>query len=268
MKTTGCVYFVIKSFRYLDKCIISATSLKKHMPYMRTDLYTDLAIDKVSFSCFDNIYLTETPEHIWPYKYECLLKSPYEHTLHLDSDTYIVEDFSEVFQMLDRFDIVMPLSVHYISSKVSNVPDCFPEPAGGFMVWEKNAKTTKFFEDVRQAKINKRKGSDEPFLRWVLYHSPEIQFGVIPQEYNCVYAHPGYLFGKVKVMHGKRATIVKDAEIFNTNVYEDFPPFKRVFTGNKISFFKKISGTGGTKMRVVQEVSYSTEDFVSARGAG
>lgn len=266
MPTLGCIYFVVNSQAYLKKCELSAISLKEHMPDVKTTLFTN--IKDVISPCFDEVIVTGNPGYIWVYKYECLLKSTYDYTLHLDADTYVVDSFYDVFEMLDRFDLVLPLSVHYNSGKVSGVPDCFPELAGGLMVWKRCQITTEFLNKVLEAKKLKTKRSDEPFIRWAVYHMSELKIGVIPWEYNCVYAHPGYLFSKVKVMHGKRDTIQQDSELFNTQVYDGMPPFKRVYTGNKIFFFKKIDGTGGTKMEVVKEETYGNDNFVMAKGAG
>lgn len=36
-----------------------------------------------------------------------MLHSPFEHTIFLDTDTFVCGDFSELFDLLDHFDIAM-----------------------------------------------------------------------------------------------------------------------------------------------------------------
>ena len=73
-------------------------------------------------------------------------------------------------------------------------------------------------------KLTKR--ADEPYFAVALYES-DVRYAIIPWEYTCVFTHPGYLYGKVKIMHGKN-NIIENAEIFN----ED--EGKRIFTGEEL----------------------------------
>jgi len=237
---TGVLYFVInkperpvvKTIRkQYNLAVRSAKSLKVHMPHLSTTLFTNLDLSDLYSDCFNNIIVTKTPEDMWVYKYECLLNSPYEHTLHMDADTYVCADFSEVFDLLGSFDLVAPLSPYYCSLKLKEVPSCFPELAGGFILWRKNKKTQDLFVRIRELLLSRSLGArgvaDEPYIRKVLYES-DVRYAIIPWEYNCVCLVPGYLFSKVKVMHGRTKDIVKDAQIMNQRTTP------RVFTGETL----------------------------------
>jgi len=228
----GVLYFLVGERgrrRYLHSIKLSAESLKTHMPQLKICLFTDL--DLGGLSHFDTIIRTNPCRRgeLWTYKWEeCLMKSPYNPTLHLDADTYICEGFPEVFDLLNRFDLVMPLSPHYGFKKRrwQKIPSCFPELAGGFMLWKNSSNIEWFFNRTLELiKMRLTKRGDEPYLIKALYES-DVRYAIIPWEYTCVFAQPGYLFGKVKVMHGRFTNdIVKDAEIFNQNTN------KRIFTG-------------------------------------
>jgi len=233
MDNPGVLYFVVGKRgekKYLDMLKTSAKSLKLHMPWLKTALFTDLDIKELEY--FDDIIPTKHCEQggLWIYKWEeCLIKSPYNPTLHLDADTYICEPFSEVFTILDRFDLVIPLSPHYgsLNRDWYGKPAGFPELACGFMLWKKNEKIDWLFDrtlELLKMKLTKR--ADEPYFAVALYES-DVRYAIIPWEYTCVFNHPGYLYSKVKIMHGKN-NIVRNAEIFN----ED--PGKRIFTGEDL----------------------------------
>ena len=240
MPTTGVLYFVIGDprGRYLNKAVLSVTSLKRHMPWIKAVLFTDT--DREIDKHFDQVIHTEPPrkKDIWLYKYRCFLQSPFEHTLHMDADTYICDDFSEVFEMLDQFDFVTCLSPQYydVNDKTEDVPSCFPEVAGGFMLWKRNQVTTKLWNSMLELlPYRSWRRADEPALRKAMYWSP-VRYAILPWEYTCVFSMPGYLMGKVKVMHGRRKTIVRDAEIFN-KVAD-----KRVYSGANLFRLKSAKG--------------------------
>lgn len=243
----GVLYFVVQRKKFLHMAKLSAQSLKKHMPHLKTTLFTDFKLDKVDY--FDEVICTETPRRIWVYKWECLMKSPYNPTLHIDADTYICDDFSEVFDMLNRFDLITLMSPYYISDhKIKDVPISFPEPAGGFLLWKNNRKQDWLFKRTLELVKNKSWGkADEPSLRKALYES-KVRFTFIPWEYTCVFRVPGYLFGKVKIMHGESKNIIANAELFNQNTG------RRVFTGKTLILTHK---TEGKYVEIDQEIPYS-----------
>ena len=247
----GVLYFLtskgrkVKKVKYTRLAVRSAESVKAQMPYLQTTIFTDFNIKK--YECFDNVFHVEKRfKDIWVYKYDCLLKSPYERTLHLDADTYMCDKIPEVFQALDRFDLVTTLSPHYgLGREPQKVARCFPEIAGGFLAWKKNAKMEKLWTDMKRLVPTRPKfRADEPVLRKVLYES-DVRYAIIPWEYHCIYLTPGYLWSKVKVMHGKdigtNEDIVAAAKIMNENKNW------RVFSGETLFQLRK---AGRSKKRI------------------
>lgn len=210
-----------------NMAVLSAKSLKKHMSYLHTTLYTNISTD--FHDCFDSIVEVEKLENhhiMWQKKWEYLSTTPYDITLHLDADTYICDDFSEAFKLMDHFDLAIPYSPHYYSRKIG-VPKSFPELAGGMFIWNNNDKMKKFINDMVESLKNRRRYfTDEPYIRWLLYSS-DIRFSILPQEYNCVITHPGYVFDKIKIAHG-RCDLVKNAELINSY------PGKKIFSGESL----------------------------------
>ena len=255
-KSSGIIYFVIsKSQRmwHYDMAVKSAKSLRFHMPWLAIQLYTNIGNIPLRNDYFDDVIHTEYPEKIWIYKWECLKKSPYDYTLHLDADTYICDEFSEIFEMLQRFDLVTCMSPHYgLEEKIQGVPLCYPEPAGGFLVWRKNEKTNwwinRTLELLRARKRFFR--ADEPTIRQTMYES-DMQIGIVPWEYTCVYGVPGYLEGKVKIMHGHAPNIEKDAEIFNEVAK------RRIFDGGLLY---RMRDTHGRYVELEKTIPYAYRD--------
>ena len=115
---------------------------------------------------------------------------------------------------------------------------------------EKNEKTEKFIDDmIKMLKDKRRYYTDEPYIRYLLYHG-DIRYSVLPMEYNCVLTHPGYLFSKVKIAHG-RVDLVKNAEIINQE------PRKRIFSGETLYLMDHAQKF----LTVIKEIKYGHSKY-------
>ena len=231
---------------YLQNAIISARSLKKHMPEKHVTLFTDHEFSKelAEQLPFDDIVdFGPVERDFWCKKWEVMQRSPYDYTVHLDSDTFVCDTFQEIFTMIEdfNFDFAATLSLTYQTSKMYKKLLCFPELAGGVLAWRKNSKVEEFMKLTHKYILERRRGADEPYMRMALLHS-DIRYVVMPWEYNCWHTYPLYLFGKVKILHGKSSSLEENEKIINHSVYGNGRwPWIRLLTGNKALFFKKLS---------------------------
>jgi hypothetical protein len=88
---------------YLDECVFSATSLKKHCPDIPVTLFTEKS--DIKESCFDDILTIRNGAHLFKDKVKCSLLSPYESTLYLDCDIQILQPIYEMFEWLKEYDL-------------------------------------------------------------------------------------------------------------------------------------------------------------------
>ena len=140
---------------------------------------------------FDEVIIIE-PTHNRA-KVDFLLQSPYKKTLYLDSDTLVVSDISEIFEILERFDIV---ATHDLSRKRSEwadliaehkqIPYGFPEINGGILGYNKTVAARdllrvwiKKFYQLRHLTRNQ----DQPALRLSLWES-SARICILPPEFN------------------------------------------------------------------------------------
>ncbi len=100
----------------------SAISMKEVHHDLPITLFTNLPTEPNDLVLFDNIVRSESPlGNLWAYKHKCLQESPYDRTLHIDADTYIMDEIHEVFDVLDRFDFAIPMSTWYMKNDNINV---------------------------------------------------------------------------------------------------------------------------------------------------
>lgn len=212
----GVIYIAVGG-QYIAEAVGSAASLKKWMPDLPITLF---ASESVTSPYFNQVKVIDTPRYNTPGldKISYMYDSPYEHTLFLDSDTYICADFLEIFNMLDMFDMavahapfrIAPTHINgqeWIPYQFTKIPESFPEMNTGVILYKKSYKLEQFFQKWLNLCEEKVKNYGKPLhdqatFRSVLYESELITATLTP-EYNCRFIFPVFVSGKVKILHGR-----------------------------------------------------------------
>ncbi|SRR5690606_9017440 len=199
------VIYVAYGKDYFLEAQNSAKSLKTH-----NNLPCICFCDKdYGNSVFDKLIIFNEPLENRNYKINSIIQSPFDRTLFIDSDTFILGDISSGFQLLDQFDIACTHSaIQFGPSKISKtqisdlIPDSFIELSSGVIFYNKNKNTTTLFEKWLELYNTTRKKLDQPTFREAIYFS-DIRLYVLPQEYNLTITGPLFLEGKAKIIHGR-----------------------------------------------------------------
>ena len=182
----GVVFVATGAESYRALAARAAASVKAHAPALAVDLFTDRPLEG---TVFDRVHLLEDP---WfRSKIDGLLTSRFERTLYMDSDMLALADISDIFAVLERFDIAM---VHdwYRNSALNHtfwrkeLPSAFPQFNGGLIALRRNAMTTAFLHDWKAAVKAHDSGRDQITLREVVWDS-DLRVAVMPEEYNLLY---------------------------------------------------------------------------------
>lgn len=123
------------SLTYVKSAIESARSVLNMCPNLGRHIYTDKnGLEQIA-SLTDSPF-SSTGEIVNPQyrsKVDYILYTPYERTLYLDSDTRIVTDISEMFDLLNRFDLALAHGHNRNKFKKDNqgkliekIPESFP----------------------------------------------------------------------------------------------------------------------------------------------
>ena len=226
MKKTKGIIYIATGKQFVDEAIVSAASLKKHMPNLPITLFSDL---DVKSSYFDNVIKIKNPAYGFEDKVRCIGLSPYDHTLVLDSDTYICDDFSELFDLLDKFDIAAAHVPFGRSPHIKGVSESFESLDGGIILFKKSSKVERFFSEwLRLYLRDKKKGHanlanttliktdkesyrkrmnskgvfNEPSFKEALYKS-SLRLVTLTKVYD-LRGRYGYVNGAVKIIHTRR----------------------------------------------------------------
>jgi hypothetical protein len=131
---------------------------------------------------------------------------PYDLVVFLDTDTYVAADLSELFEILEYFDIAanqISSGYHY---KLDGLPNAFPEFNSGVIAFRNTSKVKLFFEEwtkyflIYQETLQNT--WDQMSFRMVIYKS-DLRIAPLPYEYNFMVYFPGYAMTDLKIVHGR-----------------------------------------------------------------
>jgi len=151
--------------------------------------------------------------------------TPFDRTLLLDTDCWLVDPVPELFEVLDRFDLAVPLC-DWRRTYQTDIPDCFFDLGGAPLAYRNSEVFQEFVDDWERRFLRDHEllgGRSHPCIPWfhalpsfteALYHS-DLRFTVLGQEYY--WTGTGYVQQKVKIVH-KRPAPAEEADKMNTVV--------------------------------------------------
>lgn len=130
--STGAIYVITQDERYLNLLRTSVESLKCAMPDLPITVFSQFPVE---CECLDRVVPIKTAGDGFYDKARLMLDSPYDRTIFIDADIYIVEPFPELFTLLDRFDCAATHE-EYLNTDWSNNHPRLPRVYVGRTVYE------------------------------------------------------------------------------------------------------------------------------------
>lgn len=252
------IIYVATGPDYQEESCISAKSVKNELPNIPITVFSD-----EDFNCeyIDDVMVIDNPHYNSLDCIECLSKSPYDRTIYFDTDIYVENDISGIFNILGDYDMAAVHdtrhSIHH-ECPISNVPSDYPEYNTGVIGYQKNESTIEFFEHWAEVwKGQPDTMIDQPSFRASLYKS-NLRVVTLPPEYNCLYSiNPGYLNGPVKIFHGR----LTDVDGYKGTSYTYSP---QVVRSQLNSTFGPRAYTPYNGFKIMSRPSTVTEQFISS----
>lgn len=166
----------------------AARTLRRIMPDAQIDLFSD---KKIKDEVFDRVVKLDRNWH--RPKIEALRRSRFARTVYLDNDIITVADASDIFALLEKFDIV---GVHDNNRNSTNamgtagppLPAAFPSINGGVLGIRRSPMVKQLLTDWEARMEAHGMRLDQPSLRSLLWES-DLRLGILPIEYNLM-NHP------------------------------------------------------------------------------
>jgi len=143
-------------------------------------------------------------------KIDAMTRSPFAQTIYLDTDTFVAAEITELFELLERFDIAAAHAPAYLGFD-PEIPRAFYELNTGVIAYRERPAVKQLLADWRQTYLAWVKeppfelahiGDEQPVLRRCLWRS-QLSVYVIGPEYNYRTTQPGRLVGPVRIIHGR-----------------------------------------------------------------
>lgn len=140
-------------------------------------------------------------------KINVINSSPYTETLYLDTDTYVVDDIHELFDLLQRFDLAMAHAHGYLHSDDPVPSEAFNDFNTGVIVYRNSDQTKTVLTNWRDIYMARKHGPlgpynthDQPAMRSAIWNGTASVY-VLSPEYNCRAIYYVRLVGKAKILH-------------------------------------------------------------------
>ncbi len=196
---SGVIYCATGKELFLDELVISLEFLKKYNRNCNVSIFTEEKfLAKINNELFDSIHLIENPQYSFADKIYSLKNSPYKKTLYLDCDIVVTDEISEIFNILDEFDLTLAY-IPYKNRKFKKLNS--PLFNGGLVAFKKNKRTSQFLEFWDKKYKVMKISDDQPALREAIYTTKVSTFK-LPSEYNFRLPFSSYVKNKIKVFHG------------------------------------------------------------------
>jgi len=203
---TQGIFYVATGQKFILEAQKSAASVKFYMPEVSITGYFDQPVEDKNF---EQINIIDDPSFSFGDKIPPILNPPYDHNIFLDTDVLCIDDFSELFSVLDQHDLgISHCVIRDCCSKIKSAPEWFPELNTGVIVFKKDS-TRELFKHWAEKHEEYRAimgvgFGDQTAFRHCIYHS-DIKWAVLPREYNLRPVHGWMASGhaKVKILHGR-----------------------------------------------------------------
>lgn len=201
------VFYIASGKRYIYEAVQSIKRVREVMPNIPIALCSDIELNKDID--VDYYIKLESPRYNFADKVCNYAKSPFDNTLFLDTDTYLVDSVESIFDLLKRFDIAAPHAPIEEDDYV-DITDAFPEMNSGVIAYKKNSATDLFFDIYERHYLHSLKSEmkkynlvppDQPSFRYALFYS-NVTLSFLPHEYNCMVDYPCFLSNRVHILHG------------------------------------------------------------------
>jgi hypothetical protein len=149
-------------------------------------------------------------------KIATMRRSPFERTIYLDSDTFVVDEIAHVLRLLDRYDIAVAFAQAHRGLPDPEVPRAFYEFNTGVIAWRASERMAAFMRSWEETYVawlhedpflvmgsGSRGGRADQlaFRRCAWQH--DVRLFVLAPEYNFRLGYPTTVVERVCVIHGR-----------------------------------------------------------------
>ncbi len=205
----GILYSCSGEF-FITEALHSARSSLRHNPLPHV-LFASGEVDATDGVSIVRFQPSANP---WADKIANMRRSPFERTIYLDTDTFVVDEIAHVLRLLDHYDLAVAYAP-YRALEDPEVPRAFYEFNTGVLAWRASDHMAAFLRSWEETYLAWL--SEEPFAgaqqasRWYAEQPAfrhcawehGVRLFVLPHEYNFRFEYPMMVRQRVRVIHGR-----------------------------------------------------------------
>lgn len=195
--------YVATGEQYIEEAKFSAQVTKQHM-----DLPITVISDRdVDSPYIDKVIIDESPDRSFFDKPRNLLKSPYDKTIYMDGDVFLLQPVPELFDLLDNVDLATAIDpneyeLRYMDNvDFGDVPESVPLFQTGVIAYKQNEECEEFIRNWTDIHQNNSIERDQTSFR-IAIHTTDVDHMALSNLYNCLAEWPMQVTGDVKIIHG------------------------------------------------------------------
>lgn len=216
MMSTKAVIYACSRKPWLSETLRSALSCKHAMPNLPRILYVPAGLAGAANyeEYFSDVRILEHLSHSHRPRLDAMLQCEYDRAIFADGDTLFVENVSELFELLDNFDIgvaVAPQHFHFVARK-KRIYERLPPVSAAIPEWNTGIiaanvqppfkALVRRWSELLDDTIQHGYQMDQPAFRSALVHSG-LRVATIRSNYNFRTMMLQTVRGKVKILHGR-----------------------------------------------------------------
>jgi len=215
---TNGILYVATGDEFIRQATISAEYIDSVI-----DLPIAIITDhKIDADVFDEIIIDPDPTYSYIDKARNLHRSPFEKTLFIDSDVYILSNVGELFELLDDFEMAAAIDPNEAALRYrglqyfEELPVSVPEYNTGVLAYQKSSSTFELCNTWVE-NFSKQHHTDQISFRRSLANT-DIQFTSLSPLYNCLIDYPMQVTGEVKIIHDVSRTFLTEELELNADI--------------------------------------------------
>ena len=216
MKCGFC--YVADTAGYLDEAMHSIASLRVHMGDVPVAVVTPRTLFRSERFVTDWIELRQSRNGPIIKTNSCL--APYDRVIFLDTDTYVSGDLTDVFKVLDAFDIAVVHDVTRVRDYGRHgIPQAFYDYNTGFIAFRNNDAMRDFFDcweeeyDLLLDQYGVK--NDQPAFRVALWRTHQVRHATLSSEHNFIGCVAGSVEGTVRLVYDRSDSLQRLASTLN-----------------------------------------------------
>ena len=188
-----------------------------------TDLPISIVADReIEEELYDDVIIDDNPDYGVSDKARNLLKSPYDKTIYMDSDTFVIDNISDLYDCLNHGPLAVALDPHEGSLYSGEyeidqeIPKSFPEYQTGVIVYRQTPPVNEFINDW----ISRHRSPNSPdqlSFRNTLY-THNINISIFPSRYNKLMVDVAN--GPIKILHDNNRVLTNTSQEELHNILE------------------------------------------------